>query len=247
MVVSILIASILAVVFIAFRVTLAKKNNEMGVVGVLLKTLASIGFIAIAFTAIVMGGADGKGLDIKSVIFIVGGLIMGLIGDIILDLKVVYLKSKEEGVYLTGGMVSFGIGHVLYFVAMLLYFGSEIISWPIIGICIAVSAVGALGMVFGGEKLLKFNFGKFIIHSVIYAFMLLFMSALGIATWVLAKEVNPHVPVFAIGMILFLLSDVVLTQMYFGGRAKDDTLCVINHALYYSAQICIASFVFYMA
>ena len=246
MVVSILIASILAVVFIAFRVTFAKKSNQMGVVGVLLKTLASLGFMAIAFTAIVMGGINKDGVHIPSAIFIVGGLIMGLIGDIVLDLKVVYLHSKEEGVYLTGGMASFAIGHILYFVALILYFGFKVISWPIIGICVAVAAVVAFAMVFGGEKLMKLNFGNFTIHSIVYAFLLLFMAALGVAVWVKGAGVNSHVPVFSVGMILFLLSDVVLTQMYFGGRAKDDTLCVINHALYYAAQICIATFVFFM-
>ena len=247
MVVSILIAAILAVVFMAVRVTLATKNSQGGALATLLKALASVGFIAVAVTAVFMGGIDGKGIMIKSAIFIVAGLVMGLIGDIVLDLKVVYRKSPEESVYLTGGMVSFEIGHILYFVGILLYFGSEIISWPVIGICVAVAAVGAFAMVFGGEKLLKFNFGNFTVHSICYAFLLLFMGALGVAAWVLGVEENPHIPVFAFGMILFLLSDVVLTQMYFGGKPNDKALCIINHALYYAAQICIASFVFYMA
>ena len=51
---------------------------------------------------------------------------------------------------------------------------------------------------------------------------------------------------FSIGMILFFLSDIFLTQMYFGGKPDDKTLCIVNHALYYAAQICVASFVFYM-
>ena len=217
MVVSVLIASILAVVFIAFRVTVAAKSTQGGVVGTMLKALASLGFIAVGITAIYMGGITGNGINVKAAIFIVAGQIMGLIGDIVLDLKVVYLKSKEEGVYLTSGMASFGIGHILFFVAVILYFGTQI-----------------------------FDFGKFTVHSVCYAFVLLFMGAIGVAAWVKGAAANPHTPLFAVGMILFLLSDVVLTQMYFGGKAKDKVLCVVNHALYYAAQICIAAFVFYM-
>ena len=246
MVVSIMIAAVLAVVFIAFRVTRAGKNVVGGAIGTMLKALASVGFIAVAITAIFMGGIDGDGINVRAAIFIVAGLIMGLIGDIVLDLKVVYLRSPEESVYLTSGMVSFGIGHIMYFVAVLMYFSASVINWSIVGICVAVAAVCAFGMVFGGEKLLKFNFGKFTVHSVCYAFLLLFMGAIGISAWVKGGAENPHVPLFAVGMILFLLSDVVLTQMYFGGKAKDKLLCVVNHALYYAAQICIAAFVFYM-
>ena len=47
-------------------------------------------------------------------------------------------------------------------------------------------------------------------------------------------------------MVLFLLSDLVLTQMYFGGKPRDKVLCTVNHALYYAAQICIACYVFFM-
>ena len=246
MVVSILIACILAVVFIAARVTIASKSNVNGVIVTMIKALASVGFIAVAVTAIYMGGADRTGVHVPSAIFIVAGLVMGLIGDIVLDLKVVYLRSPEEGAYLTGGMAAFAIGHILYLVAILTYFTSRVISWPVIGICVAVAAVCAFAMVFGGEKLMKFDFGKFTVHSIVYAFFLLFMGAIGIAAWVRGKASNPHVPIFSVGMILFLLSDVVLTQMYFGGKAKDKLLCVINHGLYYAAQICIAAFVFYM-
>jgi uncharacterized membrane protein YhhN len=247
MVVSILIACVLAVVFIAVRITVATKDNVGGVIGVLVKILAGLGFIAVAVTAVVMGGADGAGIKIQSAIFIVAGLVCGLVGDILLDLKVVYRRSKEEGVYLTGGMASFGIGHILYFVGILFYLGSSVISWQIVGICVAVAAVTAFAMVFGGEKIMKLDFGKFTIHSICYAFILVFMTAIGISAWVLTAKTNAHVAVFGSGMILFFLSDVVLTQMYFGGKPTDSALCVINHALYYAAQICVASFLFYMA
>ena len=179
-------------------------------------------------------------------LFIIGGQIFGMIGDLVLDLKVVYQKKNEEGTYLTGGMVAFGLGHIMFFVAILLYLTSNVLSLAVIGICIAVAAVVAFAIVFGGEKLMGFRFGKFTIHSVIYGFLLIFMSAISIAGWVLYAKENPYMPVFSVGMILFFLSDVFLTQMYFGGRPNDKLLCVINHSLYYAAQICVAAFIFYM-
>lgn len=238
MVVMIIVASVLAIAFMAVRVTVGTKSVQGGVIAMFAKTVASLGFIAIGVAAIYSGVKD-----IQAAIFVLLGLIFGLIGDMVLDLKVVYLKSPEEGAYLTGGMVSFGIGHVMFLVAMCLFL-DEIVSLSLVGICVAIAAILAVAMVFGGEKFMGFKFGKFTVHSVLYAFCLIFMSAFSIGLCIVMK--NTKMLQFAIGMILFLLSDVVLTSMYFGGRAKDKTLCIINHALYYAAQICIASFIYMM-
>ncbi len=240
MVVSIIIAAVLAIVFIGYRVSYADKSTTNGVIAMFIKTAASLAFLAVGFTALLTQGFS------KGALFIIAAQVFGMIGDMVLDLKVVYHDRKEEGVYLTGGMVSFGIGHVLFFVGALLYLTSSVLSLAVIGICIAVAAVVGFGIVLGGEKLMGFKFGKFTIHSIVYAFLLIFMSAISIAGWVLYGGQNPHMPVFAIGMILFFLSDIVLTQMYFGGKWDDKFLCVVNHALYYAAQICVASFIFYM-
>ena len=241
MVVSIVIAAVLAVIFMGYRVAYADKSNVNGVIGTFIKALGSLGFIAIGFTAVLTMQQFSAGA-----LFIIGGQIFGMIGDIVLDLKVVYQKKSEEGTYLTGGMVAFGLGHIMFFVAILLYLTSNVLSLAVIGICIAVAAVVAFAIVFGGEKLMGFRFGKFTIHSVVYGFLLIFMSAISIAGWALYAKENPYMPVFSVGMILFFLSDVFLTQMYFGGKADDKLLCVSNHSLYYAAQICVASFIFYM-
>ena len=153
------------------------------------------------------------------------------------------MEKEEEGLYLTAGMVSFGIGHIMYFVAVMLYLGAEV-NWTVLGISLAIAVVVAVAMVFGGEKLLKLSFGKFKIHSLIYAFMLVFMGALSVALCISMKSTK--MLLFAIGMILFFLSDAVLSTMYFGGKPKDKLLIIVNHALYYAAQICIATFMFYL-
>ena len=238
MVVSIIIASLLAIIFMAIRVTIGTKSAQGGVIAMFVKAIASLGFIAVGVTAIYNGVSN-----IQAAIFVIAGLIFGLIGDMVLDLKVVYLKTPEEGVYLTGGMVSFAIGHVMYLVAMCLFFGNKV-SLSLIGICVAVAAIVALGLVLGGEKFMGFRFENFTIHSIVYAFFLLFMSAFSIGLCIMIKTSKPVL--FTVGMVLFLLSDLVLTSMYFGGRPKDKTLCIINHALYYAAQICIAAYIFAM-
>jgi hypothetical protein len=46
------------------------------------------------------------------------------------------------------------------------------------------------------------------------------------------------------GMVLFFLSDVVLSFQYFGGKIDDKKLIVVNHALYYAAQIILVAVLF---
>ncbi len=239
MVLMIIVASLLTIVFVVVRVTIGAKDVSGGIIAMLVKVLASLGFIGIGIAAIYSGVNN-----IQAAAFVILGLVMGLIGDIVLDLKVVYAGRKEVDIYLTSGMVSFGIGHIFYFVAIALFLGSKVVGGALIGVCLAIAAIGAFAMILGGEKLLRFNFGKFTIHSLVYAFMLIFMSALTIGCGIVMK--NNKMALFASGMVLFLLSDIVLTQMYFGDRPNDKSLCAINHFLYYAAQICIATSIFYM-
>ena len=208
------IACVLFVVFMVLRLTVASGSASGGVAAMFAKTAASLGFIAIAIAGLYEGAED-----FRAALFVLAGLVFGLIGDMVLDLKVVYLEKPEEGVYLTGGMVSFGVGHIMYLTAVCLFVG-EFVTGALIGGCVAVAAVLACATVFGGAKLMKLDFGKFRIHSLLYAFILMFMSALSVG--------------------------VCITMMYFGGKPRDKVLCTVNHTLYYAAQICIACFVFFM-
>ena len=216
------VACVLFVVFMALRLTVATKSERGGVVAMFAKTAASLGFISIAVAGLYEGAS-------RAALFVLFGLVFGLIGDMVLDLKVVYLEKPEEGVYLTGGMASFGIGHIMFLTAICLFVG-EAVTGTVIGVSAAIAAVMACGTVFLGGKLLKF--------------ILIFMSAFAIGLCVSMR--STELLLFAVGMVLFLLSDLVLTQMYFGGKPRDKVLCTVNHALYYAAQICIACYVFFM-
>lgn len=230
------VACVLFVVFMALRLTVATKSERGGVVAMFAKTAASLGFISIAVAGLYEGAS-------RAALFVLFGLVFGLIGDMVLDLKVVYLEKPEEGVYLTGGMASFGIGHIMFLTAICLFVGKAV-TGTVIGVSAAIAAVMACGTVFLGGKLLKLDFGKFTVHSLLYAFILIFMSAFSIGLCVSMRSTK--LLLFAVGMVLFLLSDLVLTQMYFGGKPRDKVLCTVNHVLYYAAQICIACYVFFM-
>lgn len=221
-------AGLMAVLFIVIR---AWKG---GLVSMLLKALASLGFVAMGVIGLAVSELENKiplGL-------IVLGLVLGMIGDILLDLKVIYDNDK---IYLNAGMLSFGLGHLAYFSALtLLAYETEKTLWlPVlvsIGVALAVTAV----ILIGGKKLMKLDFGEYLTQTITYTILLSFMVEYSLILAIL--EACPWI-VF-IAMALFFLSDVVLSTQYFGGKLHDKLYIVINHVLYYRAQILIALFIF---
>lgn len=221
-------AGLMAVLFIVIR---AWKG---GLISMLLKALASLGFVAMGVIGLAVSELENK-IPLGLMVL---GLVLGMIGDILLDLKVIYDNDK---IYLNAGMLSFGLGHLAYFSALtLLAYETEKTLWlPVlvsIGVALAVTAV----ILIGGKKLMKLDFGEYLTQTITYTILLSFMVEYSLILAIL--EACPWI-VF-IAMALFFLSDVVLSTQYFGGKLHDKLYIVINHVLYYSAQILIALFIF---
>ncbi len=227
-----LIAAIAAVVvFLIIRVA------KGGIPGLLAKTVASIGFMCLGFAGLMeLQAYSNFG------VFIMIGLLFGLIGDIVLDLKVIYKESND--IYLNAGMISFGISHVIYFAATcllaLFLVPSYSLKMPII-ISAAITIPISAGILFA-SKFLDVKFGKFFVHALVYTLLLVFMSVFSIYV---AFTISAF-KLLAVGFVLFLLSDLVLSTQYFGGKPNDKLLIIVNHALYYGAQLCIASIFFFI-
>lgn len=216
------ICAILAGIFTIVRV------RRGGLVAFLFKTLASFALVASAFWAIAYSDIISSERIILSLIGI--GLLLGLIGDMLLDLKVVYNNDK---IYLNAGMLSFGLGHLCYFSAFSLYAINNNVD---LLVPIAISVVCAIAITFAivmSSKKMKLNFGNYLYQTILYTFVLSFMT---IYTLILAIMDGGMWLTF-IGMILFFASDVVLSLQYFGEKLDNKWLIAINHILYYSAQI----------
>lgn len=217
---------VLTTLFIIVRV------KTGGLYGLFTKILASVGFVSLALYCSYV-----KGLKLVS-FFIVLGLIFGLIGDILLDLKIIYDQHNDE--YLNAGMLSFGIGHLMYMGATIVYSNSIFVQ-NINTLFLALIGVGFAGIVtifiaVFGEKILKLNFGKNKIQSLCYTFILSFMSAFSI---VIALY-KPVFLVFALGILFIFISDLVLSVQYFGDKKDSKLFTILNHAIYYIGQIAIA-------
>ena len=230
----------LAALFVVVRVKMG------GFMGLVTKTIASFGFVTSAIIGLVI--TDATDLSKWAVGLIVIGLLCGMVGDIVLDLKVIYPDSDR--CYLNTGMGSFFVGHIFYIIAFSLLVAANIndynttvqlfgCSVPLL-ITVGVSAILPLMITVSSTKMMGLNFGKFKWQTIGYTFILccsmvytLTLSIMGGALWLAF-----------VGMVLFFLSDVVLSFQYFGGKIDNKTLIAVNHGLYYAAQIVLVAVLF---
>lgn len=231
--------------FLTVFLFLNTRLKKGGVEGVATKALASLCFILLA----VFLTATKTGLSIYSsfaVGCIIAGLVCGLIGDILLDLKVIYPYHQEK--YLMYGMTSFGLGHLFYISSLILFaqntFNLFVEKWLLLLIVVGVSLLLTVIIYFASKKILKFNFDRFTKIVNIYTFILLFTTALSIYLCFAVTGLSLYL--LAIGFVLFLLSDLILSMQYFGGKQEDKTMIFFNHVLYYLAQITIAVSIFFI-
>lgn len=169
------------VVFLVLRVKYG------GLRGLYSKAIASFFFLLTALSA----AAVNPGHEVYAGL-IVFGLVLGLSGDIWLDLKWIYEKNMEK--FLNAGFIAFMIGHVFYIGAIYKFAG----NWSVLTavLPVIVSVVVAIGNVIVSEKLLKLKFGKFRTIVGVYTFFLFMTFAVSAgrdAQQFLCKAVDTNV------------------------------------------------------
>ena len=199
---------------------------------VFLKTLVSVIFIAVA----VCGWyASARSVGLSSFgVFIVLGLLFGLLGDIWLDLKYVY--PAEDDPYTYAGFASFAIGHALFITGMLLRYHPTSVLYVILPFLLAVLvSAGNILM----EKTMKLDFGK--MRLIVFGYgAILFSTVLVSGSLALSFSWRePSLNLIFVGGILFALSDLVLSGTYFGGKERPIDI-ILNYLTYYPAQFLIA-------
>ena len=256
----------LALGMISLAVFCILRDKKSSVLAIAVKSLTSAFFIATAISAFLYNGNEALRQvymssiprhphDINVVLNVaplfVGGLVLGLIGDILLDFKIFLANRSYEGakrdadIMTFAGMAAFGLGHVLYIVATVMRFPDQQMRllWS------ALAAVGAVCLIFGvAVFLLKMKFGKFLLPSIGYAFLLCWFIAL--SAWQLASGVSTASILLLVGSILFIVSDLILSMTYFSKpedyakpgplNPESKLMIVANHATYYFAQFLIA-------
>lgn len=197
------------------------EHKEKYVPAVILKGAASLCFVALG---LLTGKLCG---DARFARLVITGLILGMIADVLLNLRFVFQK-KGKIVFLVGILV-FLSGHILYLCALIPGCRSLIL-------CIAAGVVLTaliLWWIFRQISAQK----AFKIFGIFYIGAIVIMNC--VAFGVLLADPSAGAGVFFAGAVAFLVSDVVLILNTFGSETKFS-LRITNLSLYYIGQLLIA-------
>lgn len=206
----------------------------------LVKSFTSVFFMSTAVAAL---GVSRPEENLSFGLFVVIGLLFGLLGDIWLDLKFVY--KDENDIYTFSGFYAFAVGHVLFIIGLLSnYADFSQIGYIIIPIIVA--AVVGVGNVFLAP-VMKLNYGKYKRITMIYGSILFGMTLLSGSLALMYSFTEMTLNFMFVGGIFFMVSDLILSGTYFG-EGKDRPIDIItNHATYYVAQFIIASSLLFLS
>lgn len=202
---------------------ISKEHAKAYVPADILKGAASLMFVAIGVVGVICGSGDSFAIKILI------GLIFGMIGDIVMNLRFVFEGDKGQKAFL-GGILAFLIGHILYLTAL-------VPKAPHVLACVIIGAVLAAGLLAYIFKTMEVKVA-FKIFGVFYLGAVIIMTVMAIDVAAFASTTQAIV--YAIGAVLFTASDIILIFNTFGGSSKFSRR-VLNLSLYYIGQVLIAA------
>lgn len=213
-----------------------EKCKAYSVKSLLLKFIVSALFIAIAIAASYK--RSGRILNP----FIIVGLLLGLSGDIWLDLK--YIYPKDDKIYTYAGFLVFGLGHIFFITGMFLqYLGDASFLYILIPILGAV--IVAFGNLFLAKPLkIEFKDMKWVAFS--YSITLFALPLCSLSLLILDNWSSVSLRLLFVGGLLFAISDLVLSNTYFKEGHEKPIDFIFNYLFYYGAQFTIAFSLLYI-
>ena len=193
-------------------------------VATILKGLASLVFVIMGIYLYSLSPSKIGGM-------IVAGLVLGMVGDIFLNMRNLFEGATSNKVFAVG-ILAFLLGHFMYIAALYMTDSNSILIALIMTIIIAVAAIPPLMKVITApSKGLKI-FG--------YVYLTIVIAMFSSATALLIKSgVKSFSLVFTIGALLFMVSDFIMIYYSFGKKIKP--LRAINLITYYIGQLLIAA------
>ncbi len=162
------------------------------------------------------------------IIFVMFGLVAGLIGDLFLEVQWFY--EKRRNYILKQGMVVFLIGHVFYIFGISSFVGFNYLAL-IVGLVMTI-------VVYIGSKIMKIDFQNLKLMTYVYTFVIFTMVGLAVIQAV-ELSFSLYSISFMIGAILFGISDLLLAPIYFKNE-RGNLFVVGNLFTYYLGQLLIA-------
>jgi uncharacterized membrane protein YhhN len=186
------------------------------------KGLASLCFVILG-AAIYLAGAQ----SLPELLVLIG-LCCGIVGDEIIALCQV-LPKHDKRAFLSGG-VCFIVGHICYVVAL---FMRGTISW--IGLALTAVLLAALTVIYARKT--KYFIPEMRRSTSLYFFIVIAFASVSAGAFFGGFE--PFALLFAMGGLLFAMSDNILFAYKLGKNPKFSQN-IILHVAYYLAQFSIA-------
>ena len=239
-VVPILILSVVGMILQG--IFIAVDHKDKFVPAVVLKGSASLVFVIVGFIGYgkFLGSSAAsntdatQGLTRTVCLMICLGLVFGMLGDILLALRFVFKAAKHQ--FFLAGTLIFFIGHIFYMVALVPMSSNLLIS-------VLIGAVVAAFILVILYKTMEVNqayrlFGIFYIEAVVI------MSAIAIGNRITVA--SAFRTWYAVGAVLFMISDLVMIYNSFG-KEHRAFLRLMNLSLYYVGQLLIATSILFYA
>ncbi|MBR5991929.1 MAG: hypothetical protein IK036_04150, partial [Clostridia bacterium] len=190
-----------------------ERVKGVSVKATIIKALTSAYFMIVAVSAFIEARPEKMA---QFGLFVIIGLLFGLFGDIWLDLKYVY--PDDNDIYTFAGFFTFLFQHVLVIAGLMMNYADwksgKGIAFAIVPVVLGLAA-GALNVLFL-EKPMKLNYGKFKAISGGYGGILIANTLLSGSLAIYYGWQNMTLNLLFIGLIFFLISDLILSGTYFG-------------------------------
>lgn len=204
------------------------KTQKINAITVVLKMACSTAFLVLPMVSGALQGELGYGH------YIFLGLVCAFWGDLFLELKLLWQKTDALYSYL--GFGSFILTHVCYLMALTVAFQPEPELWG----WALVIALAIVAFVKVTEQPTGLNYGRFRPITFIYTAVLGSSFSLSLLLAWQSDFVLPSLNWFFAGIILFLVSDLALSQLYFGPKRWVKSHIAVNCLTYYIGQFAIA-------
>jgi hypothetical protein len=209
------------------------RSGGNSVRNLIFKSVSSLFFMLSAVFAVIENYTNAA--QYGSLIIMGGAL--GLVGDILLDLKGVYKKDANN--YLKGGFIFFLIGHVFYTAAMIHF--TKLDWWKVLISAAVAIAVGAV--MIATANIMRVHYGKY--RRIVFFYVCFLIMTNVTAVFAAFTTGEKSMILMAIGATLFTISDAILSNTYFGRGFDGSIWLFLNHFTYYAGQYLIASSVFF--
>jgi YhhN-like protein. len=192
--------------------------------GMVMKLVAAFSFTATAVSAHFFSGGNELYF-----LFLMLGLLSGLFGDVFLGVKEIAPDYRKKLIML--GLVFFLSGHLFYLIAFIGVTGFNYVPLLVAAGFAVLAAIGVFAMKLTTSPALKSVL-------VLYYFFITYMSA-SAGYMVYITRSTGAILAFC-GSMLFVVSDTVISQIYFTETARKRQLGVVETSTYFTAQTFIA-------